>query len=251
MVAVSVAFDGLVGVLNQGAGAVFGLVLTTGFVTAVVTKLFDKGAKRDERVRDGYAATTAALVAWGEFPYRVARRTSDENDALAAKADELGIDRPAALALHREYLDDLARAALADGIVTDGERSDLDQVAALLSLGLSEVDSALLAALAAPPPDASPETHVAAPGRFCLDCGDMVVFTGDMNLPREEWMVRAAQAGLVPHTGVTKMVVLVVAADPDSLSGKARKAADYGIPIVTEHAFARMLEDLTARSAAL
>lgn len=177
--------------------------------------------------------------------------SSHENDALAAKADELGIDRPAALALHREYLDDLARAALADGIVTDGERFDLDQVAALLSLGPSEVDSALLAALAAPPPDASPETHVAAPGRFCLDCGDMVVFTGDMNLPREEWMVRAAEAGLVPHTGVTKKVVLVVAADPDSLSGKARKAADYGIPIVTEHAFARMLEDLTARSAAL
>ncbi|HCM50934.1 MAG TPA: hypothetical protein DIS91_10455, partial [Microbacterium sp.] len=29
-------------------------------------------------------------------------------------------------------------------------------------------------------------------------------------------------------------VRLVVAADPDSLSGKARKARDYGIPIVGE-----------------
>jgi len=36
-------------------------------------------------------------------------------------------------------------------------------------------------------------------------------------------------------------VRLVVAADPDSLSGKARKAVDYGIPIVTEAAFASMV----------
>jgi len=43
---------------------------------------------------------------------------------------------------------------------------------------------------------------------------------------------------------VTKKVKLVVAADPDSLSGKARKATDYGIPIVTEDAFAVMLQRL-------
>jgi hypothetical protein len=35
-------------------------------------------------VRDGYADSTAVLVAWGEFPYRVARRTSDEPDVRAA-----------------------------------------------------------------------------------------------------------------------------------------------------------------------
>ena len=44
-------------------------------------------------------------------------------------------------------------------------------------------------------------------------------------------------------------VALVIAADPDSLSGKARKAADYGIPIVTEHAFSGMLEELVTRGA--
>ena len=33
---------------------------------------------------------------------------------------------------------------------------------------------------------------------------------------------------------------LVVAADPDSLSGKARKARDYGIPVVTEDGFERI-----------
>jgi DNA polymerase-3 subunit epsilon len=40
---------------------------------------------------------------------------------------------------------------------------------------------------------------------------------------------------------VTKKVKLVVAADPDSLSGKARKARDYGIPVVGEDALGRLL----------
>jgi DNA polymerase III subunit epsilon len=34
---------------------------------------------------------------------------------------------------------------------------------------------------------------------------------------------------------------VLVAADPDSMSGKARKAAQYGIPVVHPAAFLRML----------
>ncbi|WP_292708318.1 BRCT domain-containing protein [Microbacterium sp. 67-17] len=44
----------------------------------------------------------------------------------------------------------------------------------------------------------------------------------------------ARAVAVAPKPGVTKKVRLVVAADPDSLSGKARKARDYGIPIVGE-----------------
>lgn len=40
---------------------------------------------------------------------------------------------------------------------------------------------------------------------------------------------------------MTKKVTLVVAADPDSLSGKAKKARDYGIPIVSEDGLRRLL----------
>jgi DNA polymerase III subunit epsilon len=38
-----------------------------------------------------------------------------------------------------------------------------------------------------------------------------------------------------------KKVKLVVAADPDSLSGKARKARDYGITIVSEAGLVSLL----------
>jgi DNA polymerase-3 subunit epsilon len=173
-----------------------------------------------------------------------------EQDALATAAGELGIDRPTALALHHTYLDALARAAWADGVVTDAEVGDLHSVTALLNLPPDEVERALTSARAAPEaPGIGAE--VVDPARFGLNVCDLVVFTGDMDVPREEWIARAASAGLVAHSGVTKKVALVIAADPDSLSGKARKAADYGIPIVTEHAFSLLLDDLAARSTSL
>lgn len=157
-----------------------------------------------------------------------------EQAGLVAAAGELGVDQPTAVGLHRAYLAALARAALADGVVTAGERDDLDGVARLLDLDPWEVDAAL-------------EGSSGGCGRtkgagFWLDPGDMVVFTGEMSVPRPVWEKRAEAAGLVPRSAVTKKVKLVVAADPDSPSGKARKAADYGIPIVTEEAFAAMLE---------
>ena len=177
-----------------------------------------------------------------------------EQHALVTCARELGIDQPTAATLHRRYLNALARAAWADHVITDAERADLDAVAHILDLDPGDVDTALSdarttdspGAPTSAEPDAAlrPTQDPAVPERFRLGPGDMVVFTGEMTLPRDAWITRARAVGLVPHTGVTKRVRLVVAADPDSLSGKARKAADYGIPIITEDAFARMIRHL-------
>jgi DNA polymerase-3 subunit epsilon len=78
---------------------------------------------------------------------------------------------------------------------------------------------------------------------FRLAPGDQVVFTGDLSVPRAQLVDLVQQSGLVVG-GINKGTKLVVAADPDSLSGKASKARAYGIPVVTEAAFARMLADL-------
>lgn len=72
--------------------------------------------------------------------------------------------------------------------------------------------------------------------------GDRVVFTGQMHAPREEWVDRAASAGLVSQGHVTKATRLVVAADPFTLSSKARRARAYRVPIVSEEDFAGMLD---------
>lgn len=162
-----------------------------------------------------------------------------EREALVGVADRLGIGRTTARRLHRDYLAGLAAEAVRDGVVTEDEVVDLVGVAEMLGVEKGEALEVIEAARR--------EAGLGDPAggvgcdRFRLRPGDLVVFTGEMSRPREEWMRRAAAAGLVPHPSVTKSVALVVAADPDSLSGKARKAAGYGIPIVGECAFEQML----------
>lgn len=172
-----------------------------------------------------------------------------EQQALVATAHDPGIDQPSAVGLHRAYLRSLAQVALQDGVLSPSEHDDLHAVAALLDLDVLEVEDALAVANGSPVRLA--DAVDSAEGRegpvvehFQLAPGDMVVFTGEMSVPREVWQDRAEAAGLVPHTAVTKKVRLVVAADPDSLSGKARKAVGYGIPIVTEEAFEGMLSQI-------
>lgn len=165
-----------------------------------------------------------------------------ESDGLVAVATELGMGRAAAQELHACYVRQLAQVAWADGVITETERGDLHSVGHLLGIGGAEIDR-LLAESRPIPGSTGSTAHMPTIGAFALSPGDLVVFTGEMSRLRSEWEQDAAEVGLVPHGAVTKKVALLVAADPDSLSGKARKARDYGIPVVTEDGFARMLAE--------
>ena len=175
-----------------------------------------------------------------------------EADELVRLATRLGIDRATAARLNGDYFLALVRAGLADGQVTEAEFCDLTTVAELLGLGAEAVRPALDRVWhdmqQSPTIDVSGSVSAASASAFHLTPGDMVVFTGEMSRPREELERVATNAGLVPHPVVTKKVTVVVAADPDSLSGKARKAADYGIPIITEAAFIRLVSDMGVRT---
>ncbi|MCW2881172.1 MAG: polymerase epsilon subunit and related 3-5 exonuclease-like protein [Sphaerisporangium sp.] len=127
----------------------------------------------------------------------------------------------------------MASSPRSNGFEGSAERHEIELIADLLHLPPTAVDDALTGTRA--PHDAE------RPTRFQLQPGDLVVFTGEMDGGREAWEERARQASYLPHPTVTKKVRLVIAADPDTLSGKARKARAYGIPIVTPDAFARML----------
>ncbi|WP_051703944.1 exonuclease domain-containing protein [Glycomyces sp. NRRL B-16210] len=149
--------------------------------------------------------------------------SATEADALVELAGQLGIGRSTAIDLHRGYLRALASAALADGVVTDDERHDLERVAALLSLPEGEVDEALRAAASG--------TRIERRG-FQLRRGDIVVLTGAFAESKSFWADRLEAAGLKVAPNVTKKTRLVVAADPDSMSGKASKARQYRIPVI-------------------
>ncbi|UCZ62882.1 exonuclease domain-containing protein [Mycolicibacterium phocaicum] len=156
-----------------------------------------------------------------------------EGKQLLATAEAAGLSRGTVARLHQDYLRAVAKEALADGVVTDEERAELNAVANALGFGAPHVDEALVWAAAEKP------AAVDESASFALRAGDRVVFTGEMNRGRDEWVSTICAAGLASG-GVTKSTRLLVAADPDSQSGKAAKARQYGIPVVGEVAFEKI-----------
>ena len=209
------------------------------------------------------AARTLPITTWEKEEYLelVDRALLDrhisarEHDQLAELCVQLGLGRAEAGDLHLEYLAGLAAVAWADGVLSPAEVADFQAVAAMLKVSAADAQrilespvrtsSATTSAAAA-----DGETSSSTSGRFTLRRGDLIVFTGAMDEPRDVWERRAGAAGLVAHPAVTKKVRLVVAADPDSMSGKARKAESYGIPVVSESGFQRVLDDLARSTAA-
>jgi DNA polymerase-3 subunit epsilon len=157
-----------------------------------------------------------------------------EADALVDLAGRLGLSRADVLGLHRDYLTALGVAALADGIVTVDEERELFAVAALLELSVDEVHAAFR-----PDPVRVPRQPAR---RFRLAPGDEVVFTGQIRPPRELLEGRARAAGLKIGYSVSRTTTLLVAADVDTMSGKARTARDFGVPIVGPAAFAGFVD---------
>ena len=159
-----------------------------------------------------------------------------EEQELLDVASSLGLPRMAVEHLHRSYLHRMVAAAWADGVLTSAELSELESLAK--SLGVTDVafGEPTLPPIAAPPVSSS-----LAGGTFRLEAGDVVVLTGDMRFGREDWAGHLAAHGLRMAASASRKVKLAVAADPDSQSGKARRARELGIPIVTEAKLVELL----------
>lgn len=167
-----------------------------------------------------------------------------EEEELVAVAGMMGLSHDDVVRLHRTYLQGLGRNALADGQVTKDERQDLEAVAKALGLSESDVAESIRPTEAALAESIS-ESGCHPIGGFRLKSGSAVVFTGEAEgVPRESLETQARELGLRVTSSVSGKTSLVVAADPDSSSGKARKARELGIPIVGYGAYFRMLEGM-------
>lgn len=130
--------------------------------------------------------------------------------------------------IHEEFVHQLAIEAWMDGVITAEERRTLHTLAQNLKIDAQLVDN-LLSENNAP--------------RIVLEPGDRITLTGTMELGRDEWTSRIIAAGLTVG-GIAKTTKVLVAANPDSMSGKAKKARDFGIPIVGEAGLAQLLRTL-------
>ncbi|VVJ17245.1 DNA polymerase III epsilon subunit (EC [Amycolatopsis camponoti] len=174
--------------------------------------------------------------------------SATEGDALVEIAHDLGLHKNEVVALHLSYLRDLAREAWADQVVTDGERNDLLTVATLLALDPAIVESILdeeRDAVRDPAPDREHKI-----GGLVLRPGDKVVLTGDMKRQRADIAAEATAAGIRVTGAVSKQTRVLAAADPDSMSGKAKRAHECGVPVVSEDAFLKALAKLASHPVA-
>ncbi len=154
--------------------------------------------------------------------------TSDEHRALSEMASLYGIGAERQAQLHEAYLASLVAAAQRDGIISNAEFDMMSRVAFALQLA---------------PPEFSVASGPAAPTSLA---GLRVCFTGKVVVGGQVWdretlEALAAANGLQPVASVTKTCDLVVAADPASTSGKAQKARQRGLPVISAGEFLSQL----------
>lgn len=146
----------------------------------------------------------------------------DEWAALTLLAHRAGAGADDVAELHTRYLDAFIAASRRDGIVSDLEHATLRRLADLLDVPVTRV----------PEPDPRPAVDGLRAGMGVCFTGTAVDARGDSwARGRLEDVARAA--GLRPVASVTRSGCdVLVAADPSSSSGKARRAREYDIPVI-------------------
>jgi DNA polymerase-3 subunit epsilon len=155
----------------------------------------------------------------------------EEVKALEELATLLKLDLNAMALLNSAHIHNLCRTAMSDQIVTEDERRHIRTVAELLQV--TDWEQILDG-----PQKPSEPTNV---GEGSSLAGLRVCFTGTMNLSREECHNQAKRHGLLVQDNVTKKLDILVVADQNSESSKARKAREYSVRIINEAAFFDLL----------
>jgi DNA polymerase-3 subunit epsilon len=148
--------------------------------------------------------------------------TQTEREHMAAVASDLGIDPRQLDRAHVTYLQSIISAAQRDGVITEAEHSMIGAIATALGVDTVEIPEVTERSKSGP-----------------LSPGMRVCFTGEaivdgQKIDRTDLETQATQVGLQPVSSVTKKGCdLVVAADPSSMSGKAKKAREYDKPVMS------------------
>lgn len=169
----------------------------------------------------------------------------DEGQSLVEVALQWGLTFDHIKAIHGDYLRRLVKTACADGVVTTKEQEDLRLVARLL--GFEEINQSKMDALIhSVAHDGRQECLAAASGDTLR--GKRVCFTGEgqcrLNgavISRELATSLAERNGMTVVDSVTKKLDILVVADPHTQSTKAKKARQYGLRVIHEPEFWRML----------
>lgn len=159
--------------------------------------------------------------------------TEDERKHMNFLAEELQLSSEDVSLAHERYFAAMVAGAEKDGIVTEEEHAALESVALALGISTARV----------------PAVSDAYCGSAELPEGAKICFTGsfadvDGNpISKKELASLAEQCGFKTVDSVTKSNCdAVVAVDPNSASGKAKKARAYGKPVIAVEQFWRIVQ---------
>jgi len=154
--------------------------------------------------------------------------SKEEEAELSHWAEDLGVSPSQVKTLHEGYLDSFIQAALRDGVITLQEREMIELVANALRLPVEIPDSPQLIQ--------ANEDSLSVGKRVCFT-GEAFGFSGS-TIQRSDLEALAAKVGLHPVKDVTKKGCdILVAADESTMSGKAKKAKEWGIPVISVEKF--------------
>ena len=154
--------------------------------------------------------------------------SKEEKAELTSWAFNLGLTPIKISALHINYLQSCVEAAKRDKFVTESEIETISKIALALDLDSPKIELT--------------QTHQSTDSNFIP--GKKICFTGmaltaeGEQIPRAQLEALAAKSGLQPVNSVTKKGCdILVAADEASMSGKAKKAREWGIEVVSIEQF--------------
>ncbi len=154
--------------------------------------------------------------------------SKEEEAELNHWAEDLGVSSAQVQILHQGYLDSFIQAALRDGVITLQEREMIELVANALRLPVVIPDSPQLIQ--------ANEDSLSVGKRVCFT-GEAFGFSGN-TIQRSDLEALAAKVGLHPVKDVTKKGCdILVAADEATMSGKAKRAKEWGIPVISVEKF--------------
>lgn len=144
-----------------------------------------------------------------------------EKASLHEWAVALGLNEKDVTHAHSKYLEEFVNAAKRDGVITDLEIRQIESLAEALDLEITNL----------PKVGVSKEVEFFKGMKICFT-GSAVNRDGS-ELSRESLEEKAKELGYEPVGSVTKKGCdLLVAADVNSMSSKAKKAKEWGIPVI-------------------
>ena len=172
------------------------------------------------------------------------RIETSEGDALLEVATNWGLPFSRVEAIHLGYLSELAKAAWTDRQITDAERREIRTVAQLFGFGSlsdEQFQDLLRSCQISVGVDTSPTSAEQWTGKAVCFTGECACHTRGQLISRDIAEKLAEEKGLIVMPSVTKKLDVLVVADPNTQSGKANKARQYGVRIVHEPVFWRSL----------